>query len=70
MTTSLPLPATETISMRYRDLDAWDSHTALQAMWEGQLAAVAAVQAALPALAAAADAAAAAGRRAVHHGAG
>ena len=73
MTTSLPLPATETISMRYRDLDAWDSHTALQAMWEGQLAAVAAVQAALPALAAAADAAAlrlAVGGRLVYAGAG
>jgi N-acetylmuramic acid 6-phosphate etherase len=53
------LPATESINPRYRELDAWDSLTSLQAMWEGQMAAVAAVQPALPAIAAAAEAAAA-----------
>lgn len=52
------LPATESINPRYRDLDAWDAQTSLQAMWEGQLAATAAVQSALPAIAAAAEAAA------------
>ena len=53
------LPATETINPRYRDLDAWDPLSALQAMWEGQMAAAAAVQSALPAIAAASVAAAA-----------
>ena len=57
MTTTLP--ATETINPRYRDLDAWDPLSALQAMWEGQMAAAAAVQCALPAIAAASVAAAA-----------
>ena len=57
MTTTLP--ATETINPRYRDLDAWDPLSALQAMWEGQMAAAAAVQSALPAIAAASVAAAA-----------
>lgn len=52
------LPATESINPRYRELDAWDSLTSLNAMWEGQMAAVAAVQSALPAIAAAAEAAA------------
>ncbi len=51
--------ATEAINPRYRDLDAWDAPAILQAMWEGQLAAAAAVHAALPAIAAAANAAAA-----------
>jgi N-acetylmuramic acid 6-phosphate etherase len=51
------LPATEAIAARYRELDAWDSGAILEAMWEAQLAAVAAVHAALPAIAAAADAA-------------
>lgn len=36
----------------------WDSATALEALWEGQMAAIAALRPALPALAAAADAAA------------
>ncbi len=49
--------ATEAISARYRDLDAWTPAEMLQAMWEGQLAAVAAGQAALPAIAAAVAAA-------------
>lgn len=53
------LPATEAINPRYRDIDAWPPLAALQAMWEAQLAATAAVQPALPALADAAEAAAA-----------
>jgi N-acetylmuramic acid 6-phosphate etherase len=58
MTVSSPLPQTENVSPRHRDLDLWDSETALQALWEGQMAALAALRPALPALAAAADAAA------------
>jgi len=54
-----PTSATEAINPRYCDLDAWDSNAVLQAMWEGQLAAAAAVQTALPAIAAAATAASA-----------
>lgn len=54
-----PLPQTEAASERYRDLDAWDSETALAALWEGQMAAIAALRPALPALAGAAEAAAA-----------
>lgn len=46
---------TETISPRYRDLDVWDNIDALKALYEGQLAAVAAVGPVLPALAAAVD---------------
>lgn len=68
-----PLPATETIDPRYRDLDAWPPQAILAAMWEGQLAAISAVQPALPAIAAAAEAAAprlAAGGRLVYAGAG
>ncbi len=42
------LPATESISPRFRDLDAWPAAAILQALWEGQLAAVAAVRGALP----------------------
>ena len=67
------LPATELINPRYRDLDAWDPLFALQAMWEGQMAAAAAVHSALPAIAAAAVAAAnrlADGGRLVYAGAG
>ena len=67
------LPATELINPRYRDLDAWDPLFALQAMWEGQMAAAAAVHPALPAIAAAAVAAAnrlADGGRLVYAGAG
>lgn len=51
------VPATEGISTRYRDLDAWTPAEMLQAMWEGQLAAIAAGQTALPAIAAAVAAA-------------
>jgi N-acetylmuramic acid 6-phosphate etherase len=48
---------TESLSPRYLDLDAWSSPEALAALYEGQLAAVAAVGPALPAIAAAAEAA-------------
>jgi N-acetylmuramic acid 6-phosphate etherase len=48
--TQKPMPATEGISPRFRDLDAWAPGEILQAMWEGQLAAIAAGQAALPAI--------------------
>ncbi len=67
------LPATETISPRFRDLDAWDGRTVLEALWQGQLAAVAAVRGALPAIEAAAAAAVprlARGGRLVYAGAG
>ncbi|WP_284944800.1 N-acetylmuramic acid 6-phosphate etherase [Acidisoma cladoniae] len=53
------LPATEVVSERFTDLDLWGSETALEALWEGQMAAIAALRPALPAMAAAADAAAA-----------
>jgi N-acetylmuramic acid 6-phosphate etherase len=46
---------TEGISPRYLDLDSWASVEVLKALYEGQLAAVAAVGPALPALAAAVD---------------
>ena len=66
--------ATETVSPRYRDLDAWPTLDAARAFHEGQLAAVAAVQPALPAIAAAADRAAGrlanGGGRLVYVGAG
>jgi N-acetylmuramic acid 6-phosphate etherase len=65
--------ATEDLSRRYQDLDSWPSLDALGALYEGQLAAVAAVRAALPAIAAAAEAAVdrlRAGGRLVYVGAG
>lgn len=49
--------ATEEVDPRFADLDAWPLHSAVEAMWEGQLAAVAAVGQALPAVTAAANAA-------------
>ena len=64
---------TETISPRFRDLHRWPGGEILLAMWEGQLAAVAAVRAALPALESAAEAALPrllAGGRLVYAGAG
>ena len=64
---------TEEHSPRFEDLDAWPSLEAVQAMFEGQLSAVAAVRAALPAIAAAGEAAAvwlADGGRLVYAGAG
>jgi N-acetylmuramic acid 6-phosphate etherase len=71
--TKSTLPATEAIDSRYRDLDAWPPHTAALALWEAQLAAVAAVGPALPALAVAATGAAERlrqGGRLVYAGAG
>jgi N-acetylmuramic acid 6-phosphate etherase len=65
--------ATEDLSHRYQDLDSWPSLDVLGALYEGQLAAVAAVRAALPAIAAAAGAAVdrlRAGGRLVYVGAG
>lgn len=58
MTSRNNLPRTETVSARFRDLDLWDSASALDALWEGQMSAVAALRPALPALAEAAEAAA------------
>ncbi len=52
-----PLPATEASSPRFAMMDAWPSADILDALWEGQMAAVAAVRPALPALAAAVEAA-------------
>ncbi len=49
-------PDPEAISPRYRGFDAWSDRDILEALWEGQARAVAAVRAALPAIA---DAAAA-----------
>lgn len=51
--------ATENISARFADLDAWSTDEAVEAMFEGQLAAVAAVRPALGAIGRAADDAAA-----------
>ena len=64
---------TEEHSPRFEDLDAWPSLEAVQAMFEGQLSAVAAVRAALPAIVAAGEAAAVwlgDGGRLVYAGAG
>jgi N-acetylmuramic acid 6-phosphate etherase len=49
--------ATEDVDPRFADLDAWTLASAMEAMWEGQLAAVAAIGAALPAISAATSAA-------------
>ena len=49
--------ATEDLDPRFVDLDAWPLPSAMEAMWEGQLAAVAAVGRALPAITAATNAA-------------
>jgi len=49
--------ATEEVDSRFADLDAWSLAPAVQAMWEGQLAAVASVGPALPAITAAIKAA-------------
>lgn len=64
---------TEDISPRYFDLDVWDTIEALKALYEGQLAAIAAVGPALPAIAAAVEDAAPRlkrGGRLVYAGAG
>lgn len=52
--------ATEEIDPRFADLDAWPLASAMEAMWEGQLAAVAAIGHALPSITAATEAAKAA----------
>src|SRR5687767_14381624 len=65
--------ATEHISPRYVDLDSWSSAEMIEAMFEGQLAAAAAVRGALKAIAAAVDDAVPAlqrGGRLVYAGAG
>ena len=49
--------ATEDVDPRFADLDAWTLASAMEAMWEGQLAAVAAIGHALPAISAATSAA-------------
>src|SRR3954453_20587089 len=49
--------ATEEVDPRFADLDAWSMTSAMEAMWEGQLAAVAAIGPALPSIAAATEAA-------------
>ena len=46
---------TEHISPRFVDLDSWSTSDIVDAMYEGQLAAAAAVRAALPAISAAVD---------------
>jgi N-acetylmuramic acid 6-phosphate etherase len=73
MISASPLPATEAVDPRFEGLDGWPSIHRLEAMWEGQLAAAAAVRSALPALALAATAAAgrlSAGGRLAYAGAG
>ena len=45
--------ATEEVDPRFADLDAWSLTSAMETMWEGQLAAVAAIGHALPAITAA-----------------
>ena len=54
------LMATEEVDPRFADLDAWSLSSAMEAMWEGQLAAVAAIGRALPSITAATEAAKAA----------
>ena len=49
--------ATEDVDPRFADLDAWALASAMEAMWEGKLAAVAAIGRALPAITAATTAA-------------
>jgi N-acetylmuramic acid 6-phosphate etherase len=49
--------ATEEVDPRFADLDAWSLASAMEAMWEGQLAAVAAIGRALPAITSATNAA-------------
>jgi N-acetylmuramic acid 6-phosphate etherase len=52
--------ATEEVDPRFADLDGWSLSSAMDAMWEGQLAAVAAIGHALPLITAATEAAQAA----------
>ena len=65
--------ATETVSVRYLGLETWPTLEAVEAMWEAQLSAVAAVREAVPAICAAALAGAerlGSGGRLVYAGAG
>ena len=65
--------STEEVEPRFADLDAWPLASAIEAMWDGQMAAVAAVRPALPAITAAIEAAAPAlgrGGRLIYAGAG
>jgi N-acetylmuramic acid 6-phosphate etherase len=48
--------ATEEVDPRFADLDAWQLSSAMEAMWEGQLAAIAAIGPALPSITAATEA--------------
>jgi len=52
--------ATEEVDPRFADLDGWPLAAAMEAIWEGQLAAVAAIGRALPSITAATEAASAA----------
>src|ERR1700740_3794994 len=47
--------ATEEVAPRFADLHGWSLASAMEAMWEGQLAAVAAIGHALPAITAATE---------------
>jgi len=49
--------ATEEVDPRFADLDAWQLSSAMEAMWEGQLAAIAAIGPALPSITGATEAA-------------
>jgi N-acetylmuramic acid 6-phosphate etherase len=69
----MQIPATEAVSPRTADLDTWDDGSVLDALWEGQMAAVAAVRPVLPAIARAVQAAVprlSAGGRLAYAGAG
>ncbi len=73
MTPRTPLPDTERTDDRFATLDSWDVPAILAALWEGQLAAIAALGPALPALGRAVDAATerlASGGRLAYAGAG
>ena len=48
--------STELVDPRFRDLDAWPTDKAVEAMWQGQMEASAAIERVLPAIAAAAEA--------------
>ncbi len=55
-TSTAALHATEVADPRYNGLDTWPDEAVLTALWEGQAAAVACLQAALPDIAEAAGA--------------
>ncbi len=54
---AIPPAATEQVSRRHAGLDSWTAREQVDSLWEGQLAAVAAIGPALPAIAEAVDAA-------------